>query len=486
MHHSGGEHTHTQGLPAAAVKWPNEVTAYALLGKSMARPVLQRLLHRVLRQWGLLRGPDPWERGEAQQQLRDDAAREGPPGGRRPDGSPAGGAGPDEGSVPLPASRAKAAPRVGQKQLPLAAFFHDRGDAADRRARAQPAQPGTTRQRGASAPVRDPRPAILAGLRLSRFTAALGAPRADPDTAMQPDPRGGARPPAFPNVGESCFLGAALHAVLAALHYQGLAEVTPLGGDGSSTAQAFAEVVADGLADRCKPVALRRLADCVRGALGGGPREGQHDALQCLELFLQLPALAAWGRLQWDQLTTCAAVAGCGGTVVQAQEACVWRLELPPDDGAPRRLEDLAAAHFAPCGAGPSGAWTCPACGERAPPIHQVGRARLPPVLCIQLMRFTPTSGGWGRSRLPVVVPRVPWRPTAAEELAEAGVGLWTLVAVVRHHGRVDSGHFTAEVVRHGRWWVCDDGRVEVARAARELEPDPDAYALVFRRVDAG
>ena len=58
------------------------------------------------------------------------------------------------------------------------------------------------------------------------------------------------------------------------------------GGDSSSTAQAFAEVVADGLANRCKPAALRRLADNVCGALGAGPREGQQDALQCLELFL--------------------------------------------------------------------------------------------------------------------------------------------------------------------------------------------------------
>ena len=115
-----------------------------------------------------------------------------------------------------------------------------------------------------------------------------------------------------------------------------------------------------------------------------------------------------------------------------------------------------------------------------------MGRAQLPPVLCIQLMRFTPASGGWGRSRRPVVVPRVPWRPAATYELAEVGVGLWTLVAVVRHHRPVDSGHFTAEVVRYGRWWVCDDGRVELVSAARQHQPDPDAYALVFRRVHAG
>ena len=35
------EHSRSQGLPAAEVKWPKDPTAYALLGNSMARPLLQ-------------------------------------------------------------------------------------------------------------------------------------------------------------------------------------------------------------------------------------------------------------------------------------------------------------------------------------------------------------------------------------------------------------------------------------------------------------
>ena len=211
----------------------------------------------------------------------------------------------------------------------------------------------------------------------------------------------------------------------------------------------------------------------------------QQDALQCLELFLQLPAWEAQSRFRWTHSTTCAAAGGCGGTVEREQAACVWRLGLPLDDGVPRQLEDLVAAHCAPCAAEQSGAWTCPGCGKRAPPVHQVGGLRPPPVLCIQLMRFTPTPGGWGRSRLPVLIPRGPWRPAAAGALAGAGARRWALRAIVRHHGRVDSGHFTAEVVHHGQWWHCNDGRVMLAAGAGERRPDPDAYALVFQRLES-
>ena len=35
--------------------------AFALLGNSMARSILQRLVHRVLCAWGIFSGPDPWE-----------------------------------------------------------------------------------------------------------------------------------------------------------------------------------------------------------------------------------------------------------------------------------------------------------------------------------------------------------------------------------------------------------------------------------------
>ena len=60
------EHSRAQGLPAAEVRWPKDSAAYALLGNSMARPLLQRFIHKILRTWGLVEGPDPWELGDAQ------------------------------------------------------------------------------------------------------------------------------------------------------------------------------------------------------------------------------------------------------------------------------------------------------------------------------------------------------------------------------------------------------------------------------------
>ena len=45
----------------------------------MALCIIQRLLFRVLCRWEILRGPDPWESGKAQAELRRDAVSEGGP-----------------------------------------------------------------------------------------------------------------------------------------------------------------------------------------------------------------------------------------------------------------------------------------------------------------------------------------------------------------------------------------------------------------------
>ena len=43
------EHSRAQGLPAAEVRWPKDPAPYALLGNNMARPILQRFIHKILR-----------------------------------------------------------------------------------------------------------------------------------------------------------------------------------------------------------------------------------------------------------------------------------------------------------------------------------------------------------------------------------------------------------------------------------------------------
>ena len=73
-HASVAEHARAQGVEHGAYSWPRDPTAFALLGNSMARCILQRLLHGVLCTWGILEGPDPWLRGEAQSRLRAEAA----------------------------------------------------------------------------------------------------------------------------------------------------------------------------------------------------------------------------------------------------------------------------------------------------------------------------------------------------------------------------------------------------------------------------
>ena len=72
------EHARAQGLEASRVAWPRDTTSFALLGNSMARCILQRLIHRILCTWGIFKGPDPWEMATAQARLRAEACRQPP------------------------------------------------------------------------------------------------------------------------------------------------------------------------------------------------------------------------------------------------------------------------------------------------------------------------------------------------------------------------------------------------------------------------
>ena len=78
-HATLAEHSRAQGLAASRAEWPARTVGYALLGNSMALCIVQRLLFRILCRWEILCGPDPWESGRAQAELRRDAAAEGGP-----------------------------------------------------------------------------------------------------------------------------------------------------------------------------------------------------------------------------------------------------------------------------------------------------------------------------------------------------------------------------------------------------------------------
>ena len=85
-HATLGEHARAQGLPYAAAKWPKPGVGFSLLGNSMSRAILQRLIHAIFVRWGVFCGPDPWESGVVQHRLKLDAGHglgDPPPGGPR-------------------------------------------------------------------------------------------------------------------------------------------------------------------------------------------------------------------------------------------------------------------------------------------------------------------------------------------------------------------------------------------------------------------
>jgi len=100
-------------------------------------------------------------------------------------------------------------------------------------------------------------------------------------------------------------------------------------------------------------------------------------------------------------------------------------------------------------------AWNCPRCKVPRRAVKTLTISRLPPVLLIQLKRFTTQDGRfWDKSETPVIFPvngldltrYVPYRqPTGREDLddprTQVGLFKYDLYGVSNHMGTLSSGH---------------------------------------------
>ncbi|WRT70548.1 uncharacterized protein IL334_007546 [Kwoniella shivajii] len=142
-------------------------------------------------------------------------------------------------------------------------------------------------------------------------------------------------------------------------------------------------------------------------------------------------------------------------------------------------------------------AWNCPRCKVPRTASKTLTISRLPPVLLIQLKRFTTQNGVfWDKSETPVIFPvksldltrYVPRRQsTGREDLddprCQVGPFKYDLYGVSNHMGTLSSGHYTAYVKSSKGWMYCEDSKVTKAQE-KDVVSRP-AYILFYKRIRA-
>ncbi|WVQ85882.1 hypothetical protein IAT38_008050 [Cryptococcus sp. DSM 104549] len=142
-------------------------------------------------------------------------------------------------------------------------------------------------------------------------------------------------------------------------------------------------------------------------------------------------------------------------------------------------------------------AWNCPRCKVPRRASKTLTIARLPPVLLIQLKRFTTQNGiFWDKSETPVIFPvkgldlsrYVPRRSAGgagapSDPRTQVAPFKYDLYGVSNHMGTLSSGHYTAFVKSADGWKFCEDSKISPARES-DVVSKP-AYILFYKRVPA-
>lgn len=145
-----------------------------------------------------------------------------------------------------------------------------------------------------------------------------------------------------------------------------------------------------------------------------------------------------------------------------------------------------------------SDAWNCPNCKGLRKATKQLSLSRLPPILLINLKRFSfkgpftdkiesfvdfPMKGLDLTSYMPHMDSKFGGPMPADDPRAQVPPFKYDLYAVTNHFGSLSSGHYTAFVASRGGWVYCDDSRVTPVDA-KEVVGKP-AYVLYYKRTRA-
>lgn len=168
---------------------------------------------------------------------------------------------------------------------------------------------------------------------------------------------------------------------------------------------------------------------------------------------------------------------------------------------------------------GASSKMHCMTCGTRQEAMKQMSIRTLPPIICFHFKRFEKSFASIRRSEMvkidtPVEFPadglemttfltsevlrkrmEADTKSTIPQQInsdsartsrkrkdsivQESEQTIYDLFAVVNHIGKIDSGHYTAQVRRDGTWFQCDDEKVSQVGDMERIVRSEKAY-LVF------
>ena len=146
-------------------------------------------------------------------------------------------------------------------------------------------------------------------------------------------------------------------------------------------------------------------------------------------------------------------------------------------------------------------AWKCPNCKTPRKSLKRLSIARLPPVLLIQLKRFSYSGPFSDKIETLVTFPLknlnlTPYTPHNAPQQQFYGISNkedptlqhppfnYELYGVTNHYGSLQSGHYTANVLSGNEWFNCADSRV--GQLAEKDVVSKYGYMLYYKRVPLG
>jgi len=251
--------------------------------------------------------------------------------------------------------------------------------------------------------------------------------------------------------------------------------------------------------------ALHEDLNRVHGPPGGGGGPAAADSARLEALGQERCAAEAWMEhlrgnqsvivdLFQGQLRSRLRCPACGAVSVTFDPFLSLTLPLP-HGAESAQLEDLVELFRREEVLDGDNAWECHGCRRRVSAHKKLDLWKLPPVLCVNVKRLewveeAPMRYAIRKLRCGVEFPvrgrgELDLGPLAAPEAPQKDPLLYSLVAVVDHHGdRADAGHYTATCRRPDGWWHFDDART------RRLPPGapvvgPSSYVLVLERAGA-
>ena len=196
-----------------------------------------------------------------------------------------------------------------------------------------------------------------------------------------------------------------------------------------------------------------------------------HLKASALSHLIPLPYQAHRPRLRPSCATPCSSDGGRSLAIVQAH--------LTPE------LLDQANAYrctniSCPCAPneGRRGRRREAANGWAVPALKWLSLDTVPKVLVVTLKRWD-----FVKRTLRKLSDRVSFSLQLKVPLLDGTLMVFQLVAVIQHigEGSCRSGHYIAAVCRGGRWYKCDDGKVEPIELVNVM--DMEAYMLMYERI---